>query len=110
MSVVHRFKCSVCGAEFDFALPREAAEAYERGEPVALALRCPNGHSFSTVLRRLEPGEGLVDCEIRDWERFALLPQHQQQIVLEAIQSGRVGPSLKALMRRLKEAGIVICT
>jgi len=52
----------------------------------------------------------LLDCEIRDWERFSLLPLQQQQVVLESIQSGRASPSIRALLRRLKDAGIVVCT
>ncbi|MFB6490001.1 MAG: hypothetical protein TU35_001935 [Thermoproteus sp. AZ2] len=108
MSVVQKFKCPVCGVEFDYALTQQLAEAYNRGEAVALSLTCPNGHAFATVLKKAE--EELVDCEIRDWDRFAVLPPRQQQVVLEAIQSGRVSPSLRALLRRLRDAGIVICT
>jgi hypothetical protein len=96
-----KLKCPVCGVEFDYALPPQLA--YNQ----ALSLTCPNGHAFATVLKKKE--EELVDCEIRDWDRFAILPPHQQQVVLEAIQSGRASPSLRALLRRLRDAGIVVC-
>jgi len=52
----------------------------------------------------------VLDCEIRDWERFALLPLSMQNAVLEVIQSRRVLKDLLALMRRLRESGILVCT
>jgi len=52
----------------------------------------------------------VVDCEIRDWERFALLPLSTQNTILEVIQSGRIPKDLLPLMTRLRDAGIVVCT
>jgi len=52
----------------------------------------------------------VVDCEIRDWERFALLPLSTQNAILEVIQSGRIPKDLLPLMTRLQDAGIVVCT
>ncbi|CCC81361.1 hypothetical protein [Thermoproteus tenax] len=105
-----KFKCPVCGAEVEHSLTSELLRAYENGETVVLTLTCPHGHTFSAVMRKAMSEDTLLDCEIRDWDRFSLLPSQQQQIVLEAIQSGRASPSIKALLRRLREAGIVICT
>ncbi|MEZ0248771.1 MAG: hypothetical protein ABWJ97_05810 [Thermoproteus sp.] len=110
MSVVQKFKCPVCGAEVEPTLSSEALRAYESGEALFLTLTCPRGHSFSVVLKKQTEEETLLDCEIRDWERFSLLPLQQQQVVLESIQSGRAGPSIRALLRRLRDAGIVVCT
>ncbi len=111
VAVVQKFKCPVCGAEVEPSLAPEVLRAYEAGEAVFLSLTCPRGHTFSVVLKKpAVEEEALVDCEIRDWDRFSLLPQQQQQVVLESIQSGRVSPSVRALLRRLKEAGIVVCT
>ncbi len=111
MAIVQKFKCPVCGAEVEPRLSPEALRAYEAGEAVLLSLTCPNGHAFSVVLKKpVAEEEALVDCEIRDWDRFSLLPQQQQQVILESIQSGRASPSIRALLRRLKEAGIVVCT
>ena len=52
----------------------------------------------------------VLGCEIRDWERFALLPLSTQNAVFEVIRSGRVLKDLLALMRRLRESGILVCT
>ena len=52
----------------------------------------------------------VVDCEIRDFDKFALLPASVQHAVLEVMRSGKVPADLQALMKRLKEAGIVVCT
>ena len=52
----------------------------------------------------------LFDCEIRDWEKFSLLPQATQQAVLEVIRSGKVPKELQTLMRKLKDTDIVVCT
>lgn len=52
----------------------------------------------------------ILDCEVRDWERFGILPLSIQEAVLEAIAAGKVPRSLLALMARLRDAGIVICT
>ncbi|KUO87470.1 MAG: hypothetical protein AT715_03155 [Thermoproteus sp. JCHS_4] len=111
MAVLQKFKCPVCGAEVEPALAPEALRAYEAGEALFLSLTCPRGHTFSVVLKKPAAEEDrLLDCEIRDWERFSLLPLQQQQVVLESIQSGRASPSIRALLRRLKDAGIVVCT
>ena len=66
---------------------------------------CPNGHVFTVPIP-----DSALDCEVRDWERFGLLPKATQQAVLEVIYSGKVPNELQSLMRRLKEAGIVVCT
>jgi len=55
-------------------------------------------------------GDSVLDCAIRDWERFGLLPQAIQQAVLEVIYSGEEPNELQSLIRRLKEAGIAVCT
>ncbi|MGC9169264.1 MAG: hypothetical protein ACP5HD_00780 [Thermoproteus sp.] len=111
MAVVQKFKCPVCGAEVEPTLTPEALRAYEAGEALFLNLTCPHGHTFSVVLKKPTAEEDvLLDCEIRDWDRFSLLPVQQQQVVLESIQSGRASPSVRALLRRLKDAGIVVCT
>jgi hypothetical protein len=95
----HTVKCPVCGVEF-----RPTVRSLEGDEAVVM---CPNGHVFTVSV----PNDDLVfDCEIRDWERFGLLPQATQQTLLEVIQSGKVPNELQPLMRRLKEAGIVVCT
>jgi len=52
----------------------------------------------------------VLDCEIRDWERLGALPLSMQDSILEAIQSGKVPKSLLPLIRRLRDAGIVVCT
>ncbi|MEM4577295.1 MAG: hypothetical protein QXU59_00475 [Pyrobaculum sp.] len=86
-------KCPICRVEFTPA---------SSGGYVA----CPNGHIFKLA----EASETLLDCEIRDWDRFSLLPQQTQQSILEIIQNGRVPPEMLPLMRRLKDAGVVVCT
>ncbi len=92
-------KCPVCGVEF-----RPTVKFLEGGEAEVM---CPYGHIFTVSV----PNDDLVlDCEIRDWEKFGLLPQATQQAVLEVIQSGKVPNELQPLMRRLKKAGIVVCT
>ncbi|MEM0484097.1 MAG: hypothetical protein QW434_05305 [Pyrobaculum sp.] len=96
--VANKIKCPYCGVEFtpsSFS-PSSSGEA---------EVICPNGHIFTVVLN-----DYVLDCEIRDWDRFSLLPQSTQQAVLEVIQSGKVPPDLQTLMRRLKEAGVVVCT
>ena len=94
-----RVRCPVCGVEF-----RPTVRSLEGDEAEVM---CPNGHIFTVSV----PNDDLViDCEIRDWERFGLLPQTTQQAVLEVIYSGKVPNELQSLMRRLKEAGIVVCT
>jgi len=52
----------------------------------------------------------VIDCEIKDWEKFGALPQSTQKAVLEVIQSGKVPKDLLPLMKRLKDTGVVICT
>jgi len=91
---LEKVKCPVCGVEF--------VPPTTHGEVV-----CPNGHVFN--VDNIEENS-VLDCEIRDWERFALLPLSMQNAVLEVIQSGRVPKDLLALMRRLRESGIVVCT
>jgi len=91
---LEKVKCPVCGVEF--------VSPTAHGEVV-----CPNGHVFN--VGDVEENS-VLDCEIRDWERFALLPLSMQNAVLEVIQSGRVPKDLLALMRRLRESGIVVCT
>jgi len=92
-------KCPVCGVEF-----RPTVRSLNGDEAEVM---CPNGHIFTVSVPN---GDSVLDCEIRDWERFGLLPQATQQAVLEVIQSGKVPNELQTLMRRLKEAGIVVCT
>ncbi len=92
-------KCPICGVEF-----RPTVRSFN-GEEVEVT--CPNGHIFTVVVPN---GDSVLDCEIRDWERFGLLPQATQQAVLEVIHSGKVPNELQTLMRRLREAGIVVCT
>ncbi len=92
-------KCPVCGVEFR---PTERSLNGDEAE-----VMCPNGHIFTVPALN---DDLVLDCEIRDWERFGLLPQVAQQALLEVIQSGKVPNELQPLMRRLKEAGIVVCT
>jgi len=92
-------KCPICSVEF------KPTVGSLNGEEVEVT--CPNGHTFTAFVPN---GDSVLDCEIRDWERFGLLPQATQQAVLEVIQSGKVPNELQTLMRRLKEAGIVVCT
>jgi hypothetical protein len=92
-------RCPVCGVEFRPTVRSLEGDVAE--------VMCPNGHIFTVSV----PDSDLVlDCEIRDWERFVLLPQATQQAVIEVIHSGKVPNELQAPMRRLKEAGIVVCT
>lgn len=98
-SLAHIVKCPICGIEF-----KPVIKSVKDGEAEVV---CPNGHVFTIFVNN---SESVLDCEIRDWERFGLLPQATQQAVLEAIQSGRVPSDLQTLMRRLKETGIVVCT
>jgi len=93
-------KCPICGVEFKPTAVRPITED-------EVEVTCPNGHTFIVTALR---NDSVFDCEIRDWERFGLLPQATQQAVLEVIQSGKVPNELQTLMRRLKEAGIVVCT
>ncbi|AAL64124.1 hypothetical protein [Pyrobaculum aerophilum] len=95
--LANKVKCPFCGVEF---IPSIKSSAGGEAE-----VTCPNGHAFTIMLN-----DFVLDCEIRDWERFSLLPQSTQQAVLEVIQSGKVPPDLQTLMRRLKEAGVVVCT
>jgi len=88
-------KCRTCGEEVE-AVSKGDAKCPKCGGPVEF-------YGGKEVVK-------LLDCEIRDWERFSLLPQSTQQAVLEVIQSGKVPPDLQTLMRRLKEAGVVVCT
>ncbi|MEZ0248878.1 MAG: hypothetical protein ABWJ97_06365 [Thermoproteus sp.] len=53
----------------------------------------------------------LGDCEVKDFETFSsIIPPTLQSAVLDAIRSGAVPDELKPLMRRLRDAGILICT
>ncbi|MEZ0318880.1 MAG: hypothetical protein ABWK05_02665 [Pyrobaculum sp.] len=92
-------KCPVCGVEF---IP----DNIRRIDGNEAEVTCPNGHVFTILVDR----ESVLDCEIRDWDRFAVLPSSMQNAVLEVIRSGRVPSEMVTLMRRLKEAGIVVCT
>ncbi|MFN7106532.1 MAG: hypothetical protein ACK4M3_08150 [Pyrobaculum sp.] len=89
VSYISKARCPICGVEFPLAAGRREAT-------------CPNGHVFHI--------DTVLDCEIRDWDKFALLPLSTQQAVLEVIQSGKIPNELAALMKRLREAGVVICT
>lgn len=91
-------KCPICGVEFS-----PEVRKVDDGEA---EVTCPNGHVFTILVDR----ETVLDCEIRDWDRFALLPSSMQDALLEVIQSGKVPREMVALMRRLKESGIVVCT
>ncbi|ACB40407.1 hypothetical protein [Pyrobaculum neutrophilum] len=91
-------RCPICGVEF-----RPEVKSIDDGEA---EVRCPNGHVFTIHI----DNDAVFDCEIRDWERFGLLPQTIQHAVLEAIQSGRIPRELRPLMTRLKDAGVVVCT
>lgn len=71
-------------------------------------LTCPNGHSFVATVAQEETV--VLDCEVRDWERFGLLPTTTQETVLEAIQGGRIPRELLPLMTRLRNYGVVVCT
>jgi len=52
----------------------------------------------------------VLDCEIGDWEKFGKLPLSTQKAVLDVIQSGKIPADLLPLVRRLREAGVVVCT
>lgn len=92
-------KCPTCGVEFVPTSTRISGDLVE--------VVCPNGHRFTAPV---EIFEVLLDCEIRDWDRFSLLPQQTQQLIIEVIQSGKVPHDAVPLMRRLREAGVVVCT
>jgi len=70
---------------------------------------CPKGHVFP-LDSVSEDDERLLDCEIRDWERFSVLPTAVQQNIIEAIQNGKLTKSLIPLMVKLRDAGIIVCT
>ncbi|MEM1572547.1 hypothetical protein [Pyrobaculum sp.] len=91
---VNRLNCPVCGVEFDTG--RKEFNG---------VVTCPNGHTFTVI-----DSNTVIDCEIRDWDRFAKLPPSMQNAVIEIIQSGKIPEDMKTLMRRLREAGIVVCT
>lgn len=107
MSLIVKVRCPVCGVEFTPHLDNEEAKKARTGG-FEKTLQCPNGHAFTALIKA--DTNLIYDCEIRDWERFGLLPAATQQAILEAIQGGRVPRELIPLMTRLREAGIVICT
>ncbi|MGC8994084.1 MAG: hypothetical protein ACP5J0_01695 [Pyrobaculum sp.] len=98
-SLYQKARCPFCGVEFNASI-----KSVVGGEAEVV---CPNGHVFTISI---SSSDFVLDCEIRDWERFSLLPQSTQLAVLEVIQSGRVPPDMQALMRRLRDAGVVVCT
>ncbi|AET32043.1 hypothetical protein ODS41_01535 [Pyrobaculum sp. 3827-6] len=98
-SLYQKARCPFCGVEFNASIKSVVGDEAE--------VACPNGHVFTISISN---SDFVLDCEIRDWERFSLLPQSTQQAVLEVIQSGRVPPDMQALMRRLRDAGVVVCT
>jgi len=65
--------------------------------------KCPNGHEGVKLELRLD------NCEIRDLERFSLLPSSIQQLLLTAVESGVGPPTLYPLMVKLRDAGVVVC-
>lgn len=79
-------RCSVCRSEF---------------EPGG---SCPNGHPPPYALR-----VKLGDCEVRDFERLALLPPFVQQLVLTSIEAGEAEGRLLPILSRLRDYGVVIC-
>ncbi|MEZ0319687.1 MAG: hypothetical protein ABWK05_06835 [Pyrobaculum sp.] len=79
--------CNVCGAEFS-----------PGGE-------CPRGHGRQY---RLELRVG--DCEVRDFERFSLMPHTVQDLVMAVVEGGRGPPYLYPLFLILKDAGVLTCS
>ncbi|ABP51715.1 MAG: hypothetical protein OWQ51_03770 [Pyrobaculum arsenaticum] len=79
-------RCTKCGSEFE------------------LSESCPNGHPPPYALR-----VKLRDCEVRDFERFALLPSFVQQLVLTSIEVGEAEGQLLPILLRLRDYGVVVC-
>jgi len=52
----------------------------------------------------------LFDCEVRDWDRIAVLSGKAQQMVLQAVESGRAPKELLPLLVKLRDVGALICT
>ncbi|ABL88549.1 hypothetical protein Pisl_1389 [Pyrobaculum islandicum DSM 4184] len=52
----------------------------------------------------------LGDCEIRDWDRVATLSPTVQQMVLQALESGRAPKELYPILLKLREIGALVCT
>lgn len=79
--------CNVCGAEF---------------KPGA---KCPNGHEGQY---RLELRVG--DCEVRDFDKFSLMPHAVQEMVIAVVEGGKGPPYLYPLFLVLRDAGVLACS
>lgn len=66
-------KCRTCGEEVE-AMSKGDAKCPKCGGPVEF-------YGGKEVVK-------LLDCEIRDWERIAVLSPTAQQMVLQALESG----------------------
>ncbi len=79
-------KCPQCGAEFK------------------LGKSCPQGHGGPYTYELV-----VSDCEIRDFDRFALLTHSVQSEIISVIERGR-GPSfLYSIFVKLRDAGVLVC-
>ncbi len=68
---------------------------------------------MSVTRHRVEESrvERLADCEVKDFEEFStLVPPTLQNAVLDALRAGSIPPELVPLFKRLKEAGVLVCT
>ncbi|MGC8974176.1 MAG: hypothetical protein ACP5KY_08240 [Thermoproteus sp.] len=55
--------------------------------------------------------QSVADCEVSDFNAFSsLVPPTLQNAVLDALRAGSIPPELQPLFRRLREAGILVCT
>ncbi|AAL62616.1 P. aerophilum family 562 protein [Pyrobaculum aerophilum str. IM2] len=88
-------KCRTCGEEVE-AVSKGDAKCPKCGGPVEF-------YGGKEVVK-------LLDCEIRDWERIAVLSPTAQQMVLQALESGTAPKELYPLLLKLKDAGALICT
>ncbi|MCY0890297.1 MAG: hypothetical protein OWQ51_04855 [Pyrobaculum arsenaticum] len=76
-----------------------------------LSIRCPKcGASVQFSVDEFVEEVKLRDCEVRDWERIGALSTTVQQMVLQALESGRAPKGLWPLLVKLRDVGALICT
>ncbi|ACB40772.1 hypothetical protein [Pyrobaculum neutrophilum] len=99
LATLLRGVCSRCGRPFLL----EASPG--------LSVFCPScGHPIDEARCERTSVVKLGDCEVRDWDRLAALSPTTQQMVLQALESGRAPRELYPVLLKLREVGALICT
>ncbi|AEA12401.1 hypothetical protein TUZN_0917 [Thermoproteus uzoniensis 768-20] len=63
------------------------------------------------VRKEAATAQPVANCEVNDFDAFSsLVPPALQNAVLDALRAGSIPPELQPLLRRLREAGILVCT